>query len=166
MQSLRDSGALLLNIIMKTFLDFFLVLEADPLANISSPASMPGGPMPPGGGMPPPPMGGGMGGMMPPMGGGGMPPPMGGPPMGGGMAPPATPPVNLKPITVWSVVEKILNGKGDELDKEEKPKQPGQQQNNMLASGQPSQLPPQLPSDPMSQGMPAGQPPMPGMPTM
>lgn len=162
---------------MKSFHDMFMALEADALANISSPAAMPPGAPPMGAGSPPPmggaggmpPLGGGMG-PMPSLGGGmgGMPPPM-----GGGMGGPPTPPVQLKPITVWTVVEKILTGKGPELDK----KQSGQPENNMLMSAQPPQTNSQPPAPPMDPSMqtPQGMPPAPtgavppmggGMPTM
>jgi hypothetical protein len=157
---------------MKSFYDMLALLEADALSNISAPGAMPPGAPPMGAGAPPPMggMGGGMG-AMPPLGGGGMPPMGGGmaPPMGGGMGGPPTPPVQIKPITVWTVVEKILTGKGEELDK----KQSGQPQNNMLASAQPPQTNSQPPAPPMDpsmgaapQGMPPAPPAMPGMPTM
>ncbi|MCK9458553.1 MAG: hypothetical protein M0R80_02855 [Proteobacteria bacterium] len=102
---------------MKTFKDYVILLEQDPMGGMGgAPGGMPG--MPPGGGMGGPPgmdpgMGGGMGGP-PPMGGG-----MGGPPgmdpMGGGMGgpqqqPPPSQPAALtaKPKTVWEAMESLL----------------------------------------------------------
>lgn len=102
---------------MTTFKEFIL-LEADPMAapgggapGIASPANMGGGGAPmmggggPMGGAGGPPMGGGggpMGGMpgLDPMGGGGM----GGPPQ-------QAPPVQVKFMSVWDVLERILDGK-------------------------------------------------------
>lgn len=140
---------------MKTFWEFANLLEADALGSISSPGAMPGpapgaGPAPslgapPGGGPP------GMGGL--PGMGGGMGGPMGGPPgmgMGGppGMGNPGgatTPAIQMKPLNVWDVLERILKGKP--LDDK---KQSGQNKGNMLDSGQPQQMTGTNP-DPMQQ---------------
>ena len=89
-------------------------------AGIGAPGALPpgGGPMPPpgAGGGPPPLMGGGgmMGGGMPPMPPG---PGLGGP-MGGGAGGDLTgkKPLQLKPLNVWEVLEKILKIDDDESD--------------------------------------------------
>jgi hypothetical protein len=121
---------IILNKIMRTFRKFiekrFLIEQG-----IGAPGAIPGGP--PGGGGPPP-MGGGPMGGPPPMGGGmgGPPPglggPPGGPPMGGGgpggdMS--GKKPLELKPLDVWEVLERLLG-----LDKEETPKKPPQPKQN------------------------------------
>ncbi len=127
---------------MKTFREY-LVLEADPtggLGGLAAPATMPGGAGMGGG----PPMGG------PPM-GGGMAPPMGGPmgmdPMGGGGAMGGQQAqMELKPSSVWDVMEKILKGKHIEDDKKT-----GNDDKNMVQQQPQQSQPPQQPS-------PTGQP--------
>ena len=109
-----------------------------------------GGGLPGMGGAPMGGMGGGMGGA--PMGG----PPMGGPPMGGGGAEPS---IQLKPMTVWQVLDRILDGK-----KIDTKKKSGQENPDMLQGGQPSEpSPPPSPTAPMGApppGAPPQQPPM------
>lgn len=104
------------------------IMEDAPPSNMDS---MGGGP-PMGGGLDST-MGGGppMGGGMPPMGGvspvgdmGGLGGPgmgMGGPPMGGSPnGGQKTTPIQLKPIDVWSVINRILDGKSINIEKEKK----------------------------------------------
>lgn len=96
------------------------------------PAGGLGGPPPMGGG---PPIGGGGGMGMPPMGGG---MDMGGPPMGG--APPgdnANKQIELKPLDVWDVLNKLLDGKKITIEKQKKPIQAPP--NNVQSGGQPPQ---------------------------
>ncbi len=132
---------------MKTFWEFYQLVEQD-----FGGAPPPGGPDPMGGGMPP--MGDPMGGGMPPM-GGGMPPGggmggLGGPPMGDPMGGGGQEPtVQLKPMTVWQILNKILDGK-----KIDTKKKSGQNQEDMLQMPQaqgmeaphaPPEAPPQQP---------------------
>lgn len=101
-------------------------------------------------------MGGGLGGM-PPMGGG-----MGMDPMGGGMGGQQQPQTKIKFSNVWDVLEKILEGKPLENEKEDK--KGGQEDSNMVNNAQQQQQPPQQPSPtapqlPPQQGMaPSGPP--------
>lgn len=115
---------------MKTFREFVekrFLIEA----GIGAPGALPPGPGgPPGGGMPPPPPGGGMGG--PPGGLGGPPPGIGGPP-GGGMGGPGgdmtgKKPLELKPLNVWEVLEKILGVDEEEPSPPKEKTQPKQMQ--------------------------------------
>jgi hypothetical protein len=124
------------------------------------PGGMPSPGGPPGGGMggPPiggPPMGGGMGG--PPMGGGmGLDAGMGGPPMGG--PPPgdnANKQIELKPLDVWDVLNKILDGKKIKVEKQKKPIQPPP--NNVQSDANPPQGMP-------NEAQPPGMNPPQGMP--
>ena len=107
---------------MKTFMEFLLSEIDAPTApppssgqgGLSTPAAGPaglgmGGPPPLGGTGGPPPLMGGMGPMGGGMGGG-----MGGPPMGdpaGGSGSQVQAPIKYKTSNVWSVLEKIANGK-------------------------------------------------------
>lgn len=142
------------------------------IQKIHEDAAMPP-PAPPGGAAPPLPGGGALpgmgGGMGAPMGGGGG---MGG--MGGGMGGGApaggapAPSIQIKPSTVWEILEKILEGKP--IDKPEK-KPTGQPPDDMLQGNQPSQpsQPDPTAAPPPQQGMaPSGQPPTqpPAMPTL
>ena len=145
---------------MKTFWEVVKLREdamGSPMGGAPMPGGMPGGDM---GGM-----GGPMGGGMPPIGGGGM----GGLPGGdmGGMGGPmggapgaAPPPVKqLKPSSVWDVLNDILDGKKVELKKDKKPS--GQAGGDMLQNAQlPPEPPPQLPQgQPLMQQPPGQQPP-------
>lgn len=129
----------------RKFCEQKVLLEQDPMQG-----ALPGGGPGPGmgdpmGGMPP---GGGGAPMMPPGGGGAM-PGMGADPMGGmGMgAPPAAglkPPMKIEPLSVWSVMSKILRGKSIKKN----PKSSGVDPNvnssptpNLLQSSQPSAIP-------------------------
>jgi hypothetical protein len=139
---------------MKTFWEFSQQLREDAM-----PPAPGGAPPMPGGG--PPGLGGPMGGGMPPMGGGvpmGGPPGLGGPPMGGGAAPGATEPAKqIRPSSVWEILEKIVDGKPvDKLKKSG-----GQSNSNMIQGvAQPSPQPSdQLAPPSPEQGMaPAGPP--------
>ena len=145
---------------MKTFWQFYEEIGGPPGG---MPGAPPGGGMgdPMGGGLPgmgggAPPMGGGLGGP-PPMGGGLGGPPMGGMGGGGGGAEPAT---QLKPMDVWQVLNRILDGK--KIDTKIKS---GQENGDMLQGGQPPQelSPPSQPAPPMGApppGAPPQQPPM------
>ena len=145
---------------MKTFWEISQKLNEEPMGMPPGgmggpPGGMPGG-GPPGMSMPP----GGMGG--PPMGGGlpglGGPPGMGGPPMGGGGAAPMEPAKQIRPNTVWEILEKILNGKPID-DK----KSSGQPKPDVLQATQPQQppqqTPPPAPPGMAPSGPPAQQPP-------
>lgn len=131
---------------MKTFLDFLTEAPTPPAgpSNPTGNAGLPGGGPPPMGGpagpsMGPSPMGGpppSIGGP-PPMGG----PPgmdMGGPPMGGGATPPAPPPMEFKPSSVWYVISKLLKGEKVGVEKNS-----SNQQNNVVNS--PQQIQPSQP---------------------
>ena len=130
---------MLYNDVMKSFSEFMMLLEQDPLGG-----PPPGGPM--GGGPPGGPMGGGppggpMGGGPPggPMGGGPPGGPMGGPPGGGAMGA-QQPPMKIVPQTVWDVLEKILTGKPVE-DKESQDKKPAMPPPGMPPGGPPGAPP-------------------------
>ena len=93
---------------MITFKEYMLLEQppGPPMGGIGAPGAMPGGMGPPGLGGPP--MGGAPMGGAPPMGGLGGPPPGMGPE--GGM-PGQQKPLQLKPLDVWQVLERILAGK-------------------------------------------------------
>ena len=143
---------------MKSFFEFSLMLEADPLGGISTPASLPGagGPPPgPGGPMGAPPMGGPPGGGpmgAPPMGGlpGG---PMGAPPMGGmGGAPGGNQPaLKLKATNVWEALEKYFYG--DKEEKDDIPVSPSMPQAQVPQAQAPQQTP-AAPADQSQMQMP------------
>jgi len=131
---------MLYNDVMKSFSEFMMLLEQDPLGG-----PPPGGPM--GGGPPGGPMGGGppggpMGGGPPggPMGGGPPGGPMGGGPPGGGAMGAQQPPMKIVPQTVWDVLEKILTGKPVE-DKESQDKKPAMPPPGMPPGGPPGAPP-------------------------
>jgi len=144
---------------MKSFWELSQQIREDAM-----PMGPPGGAPPMGGGLPP---GGPMGGGMPPMGGGmppmGGPPGLGGPPMGGGAPGTSGPAKQIRPSSVWEILEKIVDGKAvDKLKKSGGQSNPGMLQG---AAQQPSQLPaPPAPEQGMApSGPPAQPPPMPMM---
>ena len=106
------------------------------------------------GGMGAPPAGG-MGGPMGGMGGG-----MGGPPMGGapGGAPPGGKPMNLMPVGVWDVLEKLLQGKSVEgpHPKKDQPDESQQQPPAPAPGGDLTGVGQGLGSSPMAQGAGGG----------
>lgn len=117
---------------------------------IGGPAGGMGGGAPPMGG---PPMGAGGGMGMPPMGGG---MDMGGPPMGGpSPGENANKQIELKPLDVWDVLNKLLDGK---KIKTETPKKPIQSPpNNVQSDANPPQGMPNE-TQPSGMNMPQGMP--------
>lgn len=109
---------------MKKFQEFLVLREIGESPGGQPPMSGGLGGPPIGGGLGGPPMSGGLGG--PPMGGG-----LGGPPMGGGSQGIAQVD-KIQSSDVWSVLERILEGKPAE-----KPRQKNQ---NQVSSTQPDQL--------------------------
>jgi hypothetical protein len=108
-----------------------------------------------GGSSPMPPMGGGMGDMGGGLGGmgGGM---MGGPPPNAGPSGQKTSPIQLKPIDVWSVINRILDGKSIKVEKEKNSVQSAPdslQSNNDLSQNQNNSQPNDM-SQQMNQPMP------------
>jgi hypothetical protein len=75
--------------------------------------------------------------------GGGPPPGMGGPPPGGAPGP-LQPATQIKPLSAWEVIEKILDGKKIETKKQ---KPSGQNNQDGVENGQPP-IPPPEPSQP------------------
>jgi hypothetical protein len=141
---------------MRSFYEFMMLFEQDP-GGMGGPPGMPPGGMggPPGMGGP----GGGLGGLPGMPGGlGGPPGGMGGPggPMGGGNQAP----MKIEPLTVWDVLERIIEGKP--VQTHTKSDSSRQADQNNIDSGQPPQSP-AMPGQPP--GGPAG-PGQPGAPTL